>query len=342
MKNPGIEAETPDFDAGLHVSEKPGAEFACARSPVPMAQLILPQSMGIVMLIPVAGFFLLRDMLGMTGWGAGVIAGLVAAGLVFPAIALLMRVSGGPARHEHGFEKHTDTRYRVRAIIPRRRRDALLMRWAGLAMGAPETPINADELGMIRGGFEPIVCRPWLGIVRDRRYAWTAVGVGLLTLLTLVFAMSLLLGGWRGVLRFSSFAGYGVVCSAIVGGVLGAELLWPAYLRLAPGRLDIFRYGLLGSGDARVERFDLRQRGVCVDFGKYRVSLEPARPAGEGLPALVRGKRWPHAMVLPEGFDPVYLSVAMVPGRREFAQRLIQAARTDEAAGELSITGLGE
>ena len=94
--------------------------------------------------------------------------------------------------------------------------------------------------------------------------------------------------------------------------------------------------------DAVVEAHDLKREGVCMDFGTYMVALEPEREIGTPLPELTTAGKWPHNRMLPDKYRPKYLSVALVPGRREFAQRVIQAARTEEETppvGETSLTG---
>lgn len=121
----------------------------------------------------------------------------------------------------------------------------------------------------------------------------------------------------------------------MVSGALGAELIFPVYIRIVPGRLDIFRYGFLGSGKPSVETYDLRSIGLCVDFGSFSVALEPARTPGEPIPEFVAANRWPHAKTHPEGHAPDYFTLALSPGRLENCQRLIQAARTDEPTPDL-------
>jgi hypothetical protein len=127
-----------------------------------------------------------------------------------------------------------------------------------------------------------------------------------------------------------SFRIWGFI-AIVMGSALGlAEFLWPVYLRLAPGRLDLFRYGALGRGDPRVTSYDLRRVGVCVNFAQCTIAIEPPREPGVPAPALVLAKKWPHFQQHPPGSVPDYLCVALCPGRTEFCQRLIQAARTDE------------
>jgi len=157
-----------------------------------------------------------------------------------------------------------------------------------------------------------------------------------------VYALSIVFGSWGALFNSVGFMGYALMGLAMVGGAVCAELIWPVYVRLVPGQLDIFRFGFLGSGEPAVSSSDLHQIGLCVDFGGYMVSLEPARPLGEPLPGLVMSKRWPNAKVFPEDYQPMYISVTLVRNRREFAQRLVQASRTDEPTPPVSMDRLGE
>ena len=139
-----------------------------------------------------------------------------------------------------------------------------------------------------------------------------------------------------------SFLGYPAMGLIMVGGIVAAELMWPVYVRLVPGQLDVFRYGFLGSGKPVVESFDLRKVGVCVDFGGYVIGIEPERAVGEPMPELVQKKRWPNGQAFPEGYQPMYFIVGLLRSRREFAQRLVQAARTDGPTPPVSMERLGE
>ncbi len=336
--------DTPDFARGLYVCDKPGHEFASVGSSGVLVSLIMTQGFAMLFLLPVVVYFVLRDIVG----AADLVAILVAVGLgaliIFAGIMLLTRVNRANYKGGQYIKSQTDSRYRVRAVIPKKRQTVRVMRWAEAAITAElgeEAPMNAAELETIRGGFDPIVVRPWFGFKRDKRFWWTAVPMGLLSAAVLLGLLSLLMGGWSGVLKSSGFMGYALTGAGMVGGLLSAELMWPIYMRLVPGRIDFFSYGLLGSGTPTVETHDLKTQGVCADFGTYTMALEPARPVGEPLPALVQAKRWPHGQALPEDYQPRYVCVALVPGRREIAQRVIQAARTDEPTPVVSVTELG-
>jgi hypothetical protein len=62
-------------------------------------------------------------------------------------------------------------------------------------------------------------------------------------------------------------------------GVCAAAFVRPVYLRLAPGVLDVFHYGPLGSGTPRVDRYDLRTARVAVHLDHGYVRVEDANDA---------------------------------------------------------------
>jgi hypothetical protein len=335
----------PDFGRGLFVCQKPGLEFAGTGSAGLAIGFIGTQVFAMMFLVPVIGFFVMRNLMGVPAWVAGVIAGVISVGVVGVGLVFLMKINKGNRKQGAHFMSESDSRYRVRAVIPNKRRDGRVMQWAQhAAQGAigDGEMVSEDELAMVRGGFEPMVVRPWFGIKRDRKYWWTFVVMFLVVGLSAVYMLGLLFGGAGSVFSTVGFMGYALIGLAAVGGALGAELIWPVYVRLVPGQLDFFRYGFLGSGEPVVESIDLRTVGVCVDFGGYMISLEPARAVGEPLPALVMGKRWPYGKTFPEDYQPIYFSATLVRNRREFAQRLVQAARTDEPTPAVSMERLGE
>lgn len=336
--------EQPDFDRGLFVSDKVGHEFAAVGSSGVLVSLVMTHGFAMLFLIPVAAYFTLRNLAGASAWIAWLGSGLLGAAVMLVGFMLLRGLNQSNYKGGGFFRSESDSRYRVRAVIPPKRRSARVMRWVEACVHAEVLevePVRADELEMVRGGFDPIVVRPWFGIKRGRAFWWTAVVCGLVCAAGLLQMMSMLMGGWGALVKNTGFMSYAVTGAGMVSGLVCAELIWPVYLRLVPGRLDLFRYGFLGSGEPEVETHDLRTQGVCMDFGSYTLAMEPQRPVGEPLPALVKGKRWPYGQTLPDGYMPRYVCVAMVVGRRELAQRVIQAARTDEATPVVSERELG-
>lgn len=333
-----------DFDLGLYVSDKVGHEFAGVGSSGTLVSLVMTQGFAMLFLIPVVAYFALRNLAGASALIAWVGSGQLGAVVLVLGFVMLRSLNQSSYTGGGFFKNESDSRYRVWAVIPKKRRNDRVMRWVEAAVHAEERETEAvrpEELETVRGGFDPIVVRPWFGIKRGRAFWWTAVVCGLVCAAGLLQLMSLLMGGWGAMMKSTSFLGYAVTGAGMVSGLVCAELIWPVYLRVVPGRLDLFRYGFLGSGEPEVETHDLRTQGVCMDFGSYTMALEPERPVGEPLPALVKGKRWPYGQTLPEGYVPRYVCVAMVLGRRELAQRVIQAARTDEATPVVSERELG-
>lgn len=344
MSDDQEQPDQTDFDLGLYVSDKVGHEFAGVGSSGTLVSLVMTQGFAMLFLIPVVAYFALRNLAGASALIAWVGSGLLGAVVLVLGFVMLRSLNQSSYTGGGFFKNESDSRYRVRAVIPKKRRNDRVMRWVEAAVHAEVRdvePLRADELETVRGGFDPIVVRPWFGIKRGRPFWWTAVVCGLVCSAGLLQLMSLLMGGWGAMMKSTGFLGYAVTGAGMVSGLVCAELIWPVYLRLVPGRLDLFRYGFLGSGEPEVETHDLRTQGVCMDFGSYTLALEPERPVGEPLPGLVRGKRWPYGQTLPEGYVPRYVCVAMVVGRRELAQRVIQAARTDEATPVVSETELG-
>lgn len=336
--------DAPDFDRGLSVSERIGHEFSAVGSTGALVSLIATQGFAMLFLIPVVVYFGLLNLVGTPVWVAGVSSGVIAAGVMLGGIFMLRRVNRSNYKGVGLIRNESDSRYRVRAVIPKKRRSDRLVRWVEAAVHAQaeeKEDVSPGDLESVRGGFEPILVRPWFGVKRGKAFWWTAIVGGIVCTAGLLQLISLLMGGWMSMLRNAGLLGYTTMGAAMVSGLVCAELIWPVYLRVVPGRLDLFRYGFLGSGTPEVKTHDLKKQGVCVDFGSYTIAIEPERPIGEPLPALVQAKRWPHGQTLPEEYVPSYVCVAMVVGRRELAQRVIQAARTDEATPVVSEMELG-
>lgn len=336
--------ESHDFARGLFVCEKPGAEFASAGSAAGIVPFVMTQGFATLFLIPVIVFFSLRNVAGVSMLAAGLFAGFVGALVIGGGIVVLVRANQSAYKGGAFVKNQTDSRFRVRAVIPKKRQTTRLMRWAETAIHAEvreHEPVSRDDLESVLGGFDPIIVRPWFGVQRDKKFWWTAVLCGFACAALMLGGLTLIMGGWSGVVQNSGFLGYAMTGAGMVSGVVCAELIWPVYVRLVPGRLDLFSYGFLGSGEALVETHDLKRQGVCVDFGSYTIALEPERPIGEPLPAMVRAKKWPHGQTMPEDYRPKYVSMALVLGRREIAERVIQAARTGEPTPPVNETELG-
>lgn len=319
----------PDFATDLFIADKPGAEFVGMRR-----SRILAPTIGGMLFLPAIGCaaLLYLGMVGVAGVPR-VPAAIVCIAMGVAALVVLIAHNaraGSVGWRGFGALQGADSRYRLRVVVPRNRQTRGMARWAMLATGVQldQYPASQDELAAVRGGFEPIIVRPWLGMQRGTAYRRTVLSAAIATVaLVLAFTLTTT-GSLMSMLQtFRLWGVFGIVAAVSLG---TAEFLFPAYLRLAPGRLDIFRYGLLGRGEPEVDTFDLRVNPLCVDFQSATIVIEPPRPPGVPLPPTVLSSRWPHWKEYPPSYRPVYVSVALCPGRTEFCQRLIQAARTGE------------
>lgn len=331
---------TPDYERGLFLSSKVGHEFnAISRSGI-LAQMVLSQGFAVLFIIPIVLFYCVRNLLGGPFYLAITIAGIAGVAIITGGIIAMVRI-GGNGNAGLGIKGSTDSRYRIRASIPKRRQNPGFRQWAEVTLNVkPKEPeeiehLDADDLEAERGGFEPIIVRPWFGIRRGSHYAVAVVICGIVGVVTLLYLMQFLVGGWGEMFKSSGLLMYAAFGFGLISGGLCAELIYPIYIRIVPGRLDVFRYGFLGSGKPEVKAYDLRTIGLCVDFGSFSVALEPPRPPGEPLPDLITMKKWPNHKVFPEEYRPDYFTLALSPGRMEHCQRLIQAARTTEPTPDL-------
>lgn len=321
--------QTPDFRREVSISDRAGAEFFGVKLFNPSQMLVgFGPQIGIALvgvLYVVIGSFVALPM-----WGLYV---------VFPVgliVGLLLLARFKPTRQpDHGlssaFASGTDPRYRLRLVTPQLVDPSTAMPWLRPAL-ANDTNPDESELDYHAGGFEPIVVRAWLCVTRDRWYAITLV-VALVLAAAIAWLFSRLLGAGNGpaLALGVSLAFFGIVIVIAIIAMLAAEAVWPAYLRLAPGRLDVFRYPLFGRGRPSVKTYDLRRVGLCVHLGVWAVALEPERPfEGEGPPEMTRSKTWPYNKVRLPQHQPETLSLGLIPRRREFVCKLFQAARTDE------------
>ncbi len=328
-RQPAPSPLSPDFDRGLFIAAAPGPEFASVRH----ARIVAHGVAGLLVM-PIAGLVYLLHLV-LTGTlgvpkpvSLGVCVVLGAAASVY-VMAHHFRFGARPGWDAFHKQSNTDTRHRVRAVIPPKRRTPRLQRWAMLATGLHEgrDPPTEAELAPVLGGFEPIIVRPWLGVRRDRAYWLTVLGTALAVGAGII-GVGLARGSLLLMLSSLHIWGYGGIMLAAAFGL--AEFLFPVYLCLAPGRLDIFRYGPFGIGRPRVTSLDLRRAGVCVNFADGVAAVEPAREPGVPVPALVLSKKWPYFQEHPPGHTPEYVCVALCPGRTEFCLRLVQGALTGE------------
>jgi hypothetical protein len=68
-------------------------------------------------------------------------------------------------------------------------------------------------------------------------------------------------------------------------GRFSRPFIWPTYLRLAPGRLDVLQYAFLGIGRPRLRTYDLRTCRICLQTYGTLALFPPDAETGELLPA---------------------------------------------------------
>jgi hypothetical protein len=79
---------------------------------------------------------------------------------------------------------------------------------------------------------------------------------------------------------FGPFIGF----TGVTGGIVLIGALCPTYIRVAPGSLDILRFGWIGRGIPRFEHFDLRTCQVLVDSRTGMIRLwDESRPTRRGV-----------------------------------------------------------
>lgn len=329
--NPPPPGPDADFANDLFIADRPGTEFAS----IARARILAP-GVGSMLFMPIVGLAAFAYPIATGPFRVPPVPALIACAAL-GAVALVFAYANAVRAGRHKSPawtpfspQSTDTRYRLRAVIPKSQRTNALGRWAMRATGVREERFPGPGRGLEpeRGGFEPVILRPWLGITRQRGYRVvfysTACTLGALLLAFAHFSLGSVLEPLRGL------RAWGVMALIAACSIVAAEFLYPVFVRLSPGRLDVFRYALFGRGPPEVTTYDLTTAGLCVNFQTATIAIEPPRPPGEPLPKLVLSNKWPHFQTHPQGTAPRYLSVALCPGRTEFCQRVIQAARTTE------------
>lgn len=144
-----------------------------------------------------------------------------------------------------------DQRFRLRLTASERQAHAVL------------GPGLSDNL------FEPRVFQVPLALPKPAWPAFTAY-------IVVTVALSLLWTFMR--IRFVSLLGsvvagpwdyWAVACATMVP----FAWMWPTYLRVTPGRLDVMRYRFLGAGVPAVTTFDLRSVRLLIDLGAGAVLI---------------------------------------------------------------------
>ena len=89
-------------------------------------------------------------------------------------------------------------------------------------------------------------------------------------------------------------APYFIFLAGVAGAMLVGTVVYPTYLRVVPGRIDIMECALLGRRIIRVRRIDLRSRAVTIDAGAQLLHVD-AVPKFELIPFAAIWDRWAFA-----------------------------------------------
>lgn len=327
-EGPSPEPSDHDFRRAVSISTSPGNEFVSGGGAPAVFGFLALGVMGLV-------YILALPIVRLAGAPIGVAIAVPLIALV-AFLAVQVRPTDSAINKEwaaqFGFGRGTDTRFRVRVVIPPRRTGRRLRQWAlRLAEMDELGPPTESDLRFVQGGFEPVVARAWFAVRRTGAYQRTVL------VATLLVGAGLVLYGWfflgaQNMLRVpgGSFLNMAAFVTTFVAGSFIAEALSPTYVRVSPGRLDVFEYALLARGKPSVTTYQLAPRGLCVHFGRHAAAIEPTRPfEGESEPPLVSAKSWPYPRIHQADRRPDYLNLTLTPGRREILCRLVQAALYD-------------
>ncbi len=93
------------------------------------------------------------------------------------------------------------------------------------------------------------------------------------------------------------FSVYFLFLTGIGGAMLVGTAVYPTYMRIVPGRIDVMECGLLGRRIIAVRRIDLRIRPVLVDLNRQMLEIGP-QDAIELIPFAAIWDRWAFAHVV--------------------------------------------
>lgn len=200
-------------------------------------------------------------------------------GLGVAAWAIVRAVKRSRARKAAGPEEHSDPTVRLQAIGDPKQIEDLLREVANVSF---EPVVMRCVYALSRGERTPdgkVAVRRGLkrGRVKTSQLVPTrsrvALGVCAATgVLTLMAFHVLFMDG-----KFN--VNYFEVIAAMVVSAGVAAFVCPTYVRVAPGVLDVFHFGILGTGEPEVVRYDLRKAKVHVHVPNKFVRIEfPDRP----------------------------------------------------------------
>ena len=194
-------------------------------------------------------------------------------------------------------------------------------------------PMEAIEMlrsipGM-RSGFEPEIARVPLAVGLDpaaRRLAWLGGLLGLVSAIAFEFMF------YRSITELSVTIWFFMGMTAL-GAIVLPEFVFPTYVRVIPGRLDVIRTPLFGNEFVTVKSFDLRHRHIILAGAV--IFIEPERAKGEEAPMKVKSGKWPHAMMYPDDYVPDAVSLSLTPARKRLLLAALWAATTQAPTPDL-------
>lgn len=138
---------------------------------------------------------------------------------------------------------------------------------------------RVDRFGKARPGFTNLFSNTSSMVHADLSRAQKTAGIvaAIVSVIAIVTCTIHLFGV---VQPFGPFMGF----TGVTGGVVFLGALCPTYIRVAPGSLDILRFGWIGRGIPRFEHFDLRTCQVLVDSRTGMIRLwDESRPTRRGV-----------------------------------------------------------
>lgn len=160
--------------------------------------------------------------------------------------------------------------------------------------------------------FDPVVCNVswWVGPQRGAWRVWAPVTAAALVVLVSLHQAGLLPG------RFPNFLGF---ATAFVAGGLAAGFVFPAYVRVAPGRLDLLRYALW-SGWTQTQTFDLRDPALYVQVDLRHRSIQLGTDEPVAYAELRKGRK------IGKRHGGLHVSLTLLPGRMALAHAVLCGA----------------
>lgn len=254
---------------------------------------------------------IVTPVLALPAWAPLAAVGIASLVLVWPMSIILRRLRArtGPSTD---VPARCDPAARVRAIVT-----------SELA-----SRLRADEADMRRNSFEVEVVRAWFGRAPGAK-AHAVLWPAALLALACMWLLDHLIPGrsfFTSTLSLQLFAAFSI-------GSLAAELAWPTYLRVSPGRLDVLEYGLFGLGRVRQRSFDLRSSRVHVNLCAFAVVIEP--PDGRERLSALRSRIRSDRPIAAERIGGFGASLALAPSREDFLWKVLQGSITEAPGAPL-------